>query len=452
MGERIIFQASGAVDHAFRVSGEVKDWQDNVARYAAGNSRLVLAISTAFAAPLLYPTDSESGGLHFRGGSSTGKTTALTVAGSVWGGGGVRGFVRTWRATSNGLEGICAIHCDSLLCLDELGQVDGREAGAIAYMLSNGIGKSRANRNGEARPAAQWRLLFLSSGEVGLADKIAEDGRGRRVAAGQQVRVVDIPADAGAGMGIFENLHGFESADAFARYLKTATNKFYGTACREFLTHLTKDFKGIAPVVVGLRDEFLTEYCPKDADGQVSRVAARFGLIAAGGEMATTFGVLPWSRGEATRAAARCFQDWLAARGGVEPAEEREAVARVRHFIELHGTSRFEPMGNLVPTDSIGGPVELRINNRVGFRRRTDSGGIEYLVLPQSWQSEVCAGMDAGAVAKVLSQRGMLRRGSDGKMQTVARVPGFDKAVRVYLLTPQLFADEQPAEPEYDFG
>lgn len=180
-------------------------WQNGVARYASGNSRLVLALSAAFAAPLLYPTSSESGGFHFRGGSSTGKTTALVVGGSVWGGGGVRGFIRTWRATSNGLEGVAAMHCDSLLCLDEMGQVDGREAGQIAYMLANGVGKTRAGRSGEARPAAEWRLIFLSSGELSLGDKIAEDGRGKRVAAGQQVRIIDIAADAGVGIGLFEN-------------------------------------------------------------------------------------------------------------------------------------------------------------------------------------------------------------------------------------------------------
>jgi uncharacterized protein (DUF927 family) len=171
MGERYILQHTGAIDHAYRKSGMLEEWQEHVARYAISNSRLGLALSTAFAAPLLYPTSSESGGFHFRGGSSTGKTTALIVAGSAWGGGGVRGFIRTWRATSNGLEGVAALHCDALLCLDEMGQVDGREAGAIAYMLANGCGKARANRDGFARPAAEWRLLFLSSGEVGLAER-----------------------------------------------------------------------------------------------------------------------------------------------------------------------------------------------------------------------------------------------------------------------------------------
>lgn len=441
MGESYILQTSGAVDHAFRRRGSLESWQEHVAGYAVGNSRLTLALSTAFAAPLLYPTSAESGGVHFRGGSSTGKTTALHVAGSAWGGGGVQGYVRTWRATSNGLEGTAVLHSDGLLCLDEIGQVDARDAGQIAYMLANNAGKSRATRSGEARPSAEWRLLFLSSGEISLADKIAEDGRGRRVAAGQEVRVVDIPADAGAGLGLFENLHGFASAEAFARHLKAAANEHYGEAWRAFMRLLVKDFDGIAPAVHAYRDEFMASQVPAGADGQVSRVAARFGLIAAGGELATAFGVLPWEPGEASSGAARCFADWLAARGGTEPAEERAAVSAVRRFIELHGSSRFEAMGDLAPKDASGFPADQRIINRAGFRRRTDDGGIEYLILPEAWKSEVCAGQDATLVAKALQDRGHLLAEGSGKLQKLVRLPGLTGPARCYVIASTILGE-----------
>lgn len=441
MAERYIIQTTGAVDHSYRERGTLAGWQNGVARYASGNSRLVLALSAAFAAPLLYPTSSESGGFHFRGGSSTGKTTALVVGGSVWGGGGVRGFIRTWRATSNGLEGVAAMHCDSLLCLDEMGQVDGREAGQIAYMLANGVGKTRAGRSGEARPAAEWRLIFLSSGELSLGDKIAEDGRGKRVAAGQQVRIIDIAADAGAGIGLFENLHGFASGDAFSRHLKEAAGDHYGIASAAFLEKLAADFDAIAPAAFRYRDHFVEKFCPAGADGQVSRVAARFGLVAAGGEMARDFGIVPWSPGEAGRAAAKCFRDWLDARGGVEPAEEREGIATVRRFIEAHGMSRFEAMGILAPKDGIGAPIDQRIINRVGFRRQAETGGQEYVVLPEAWKGEVCVGTDATAVARVLAERGYLATDSAGKPQIKTRLPGFPNSVRCYVVKANILGD-----------
>lgn len=444
--ERHILQTGGQIDHAYRKAGTLDDWREKVARLARGNSRLIFAISAAFAPPLLYPAVAEGGGFHFRGGSSTGKTTALTIAGSVWGGGGVQGYVRTWRSTSNGLEGVAVMHSDALLCLDEMGQVASHEVGPIAYMLANGVGKARAGRGGEARPAAEWRTLFLSSGEISLADKMAEDGKGRRAQAGQGVRIVDIAADAGSGLGLFEDLHGFADGKAFSDHLRLVTAGNYGTAAPAFLDQITKGFEDIQPLVRRYREEFLTENCPKGADGQVGRVADRFGLVAAAGEMATALGIVPWEPGEATRAAARCFSDWLAARGGIEPAEQRQAISTVRRFVELHGNSRFEAMGDLIPRTAHGDQIEQRVANRVGFRRRSKEGGIEYVVLPEAWETEICAGLNSTTVAGALKKKGLLRQGKDKKVQIKVRLPGFESGVRCYVITSNILGDGD-AEP-----
>jgi hypothetical protein len=99
-GEPIYLQTLSR-NHLFRQAGGLDDWREQVGQYCAGNSRLVLAASVAFAAPLLEPLQGENGGWHFTGGSSKGKTTALYVAGSVHGGGGDKGYIRRWRATIN---------------------------------------------------------------------------------------------------------------------------------------------------------------------------------------------------------------------------------------------------------------------------------------------------------------------------------------------------------------
>jgi uncharacterized protein (DUF927 family) len=439
-GETVILQTAGAMDHAFRIRGTLEEWQQQVAQYAVGNTRLGLSLSAAFAAPLLHLTGAESGGFHLRGASSTGKSTALVVAGSVWGGGGLKGYIKQWRATDNGLEAVAAGHSDTLWCLDELSQIAPAAAGAAAYMIANGAGKARAGRNGEGRQAAEWRSLFLSSGEISIADKLAEDGRGRRAAAGQQVRVVDIPADAGAKLGLFETLHGFPSAEAFARHLKAAASECYGHASRSFIEALTEAPEQAAQAVADCRAEFLAEHCPKGADGQIERVAGRFALAGAAGEMATAFGILPWPPGEALRAAAACFKAWLDTRGGSDSAEDRDALAAVRRFIEAHGSSRFEP----IAVEGDGKVVSLssdRIFNRAGYRRTAINGATEYLVLPETWKAEVCAGLDATAVAKVLLAKGALVPASDGKLQDRARLPGFNHPVRHYHLTAGIMGD-----------
>ncbi len=136
--ELVLYQSENPI-RDFQQSGTLAEWQSCISALCVGNSRLVLAVSTAFAAMLLHPINMESGGIHFVGPSSSGKTTALRIAASVY---GAPNYLHRWRATTNGLEAIAALRCDTLLILDELAQVDAREAGEIAYMLANGSGQS----------------------------------------------------------------------------------------------------------------------------------------------------------------------------------------------------------------------------------------------------------------------------------------------------------------------
>ncbi len=138
-----MFQTPFETDHYLNVCGTDDDWRNNVGRFCSGNSRLILAVSCALAGSVLSLVGGESGGVHFIGATSTGKSTALLVGGSVIGGGGRNGFVQSWRATANGLEAIAELHNDLTLFLDELAQMDAREAAETAYLLGNGSGKMR---------------------------------------------------------------------------------------------------------------------------------------------------------------------------------------------------------------------------------------------------------------------------------------------------------------------
>ncbi len=428
--ELVVFQPDTPVKHAYRTGGTFKAWQQDVAGYAIGNSRLVLGISAAFAGPLLQLINMEGGGLHFRGPSSIGKTTVLQVAASAWGGGGLSGYIARWRLTDNGLEGLAQLHCDTLLALDEIAEVDPGAAGKAAYMLANGTGKVRASRSGDMRPPPEWRVLFLSTGEIGLAEKIGEDPR-KRTTAGQEIRVIDLPADAGAGLGLFENLHGFNRPSDLADHLKSASAQNYGLAARRLLELITHDLEGTREKVRAHIENWLARHCPPEADGQVRRAARRFALIAAAGSLATEMGIVPWPPGEADLACAKCFAAWLDQRGGLEPAEIRRGIEQVRAFIERHGASRFAPFKE----------QETDVRDRAGFYR--DSNGRKsYLFFPAAFR-EACAGLDAGTVARALASRGMLELGNDGKLQKSARIPVTKTIHRFYIVTPALFqADE----------
>lgn len=78
---------SNQVAAAIRQKGTSETWRDEVGALCANNVMLVAAVSLAFSGPLLEPMGMQGGGLHLRGASSRGKSTALQAAVSVWGGG-----------------------------------------------------------------------------------------------------------------------------------------------------------------------------------------------------------------------------------------------------------------------------------------------------------------------------------------------------------------------------
>jgi putative DNA primase/helicase len=430
-GERYVLQSTAPLVHAFRCGGTLDGWCGIIGKIAAGNSRLVFSISMAFAAPLLRPLGMEGGGIHWRGGSSTGKTTTGELAGSVCGG-GPNGYKVTWRATDNGIESVAAMHNDGLAVLDEIGQVSAEALNATAYMLANGQAKRRMTRDGAPRSTPAWSLLFLSTGEIGLADKLRESKRGEgRLMAGQQVRVLELPADAGAGYGVFDHLADFTSGQALADHLKSASATNYGHPLRAYMRRLVveRPFDRIRRFV----DAFVDDVTPAGADGQVRRAAVRFGTIAAGGETAQRYGIVPWPEGEATATAKRLFDEWLAERGGSEPAEIEAGLTAVRRFLEAHGTSRFATWAE----------PERVVQNRAGYSRPGE-GGLAHYVLPEQWKSDVLAGHDAGLIAREMVKRGMMKATADNKPQTKQRLPDGTER-KVYVVLPAIFGSGQKA-------
>lgn len=440
--ERVVLTGAGrGVEERVATGGSLRCWQDGVAAIAVGNARLALFVAAAFAPPLLEIVGVEGGGVHLLGGSSTGKSTCLEAAASVWGSPRMGQQVRSWRATANALEG-AAVECsDALLALDEIGLCDGKDVSASLYMLTGGAGRGRADRTGALRASRTWRTLFLSTGEVSPADKIAETGGRSR--AGQDVRCVSIPADAGAGRGVWQNLHGQRDGEALSNAVKAAGLAHHGHAARAFVEALTRmRTDKPAELARALRDSIEAFgrglHVPKDADGQVRRVAQRFGLIAAAGDIAADMGILPWPEGEAERAAVACFMAWLGTRGGSGAAEDREALTAVRAFIGAHGASRFSTLLPAMEQDGEGEDSTRPVVNRAGWRRRTKDGW-EYLVLPEVWRDEVCRGQDHQRVARQLDAAGFLQRGEGKNLAARVSIPGEDRP-RLYVVKPGLLA------------
>jgi putative DNA primase/helicase len=350
----------------------------------------------------------------------------------VWGGATDPGFVRSWRGTANAQESGAALVSDTVLCLDEIGVAEARDAAAAAYQLATGIGKGRSHRDGMLREPMTWRVLTLSTGEIAMAAKVSEDCT-RRAYAGQAVRLLDVPADAGHGHGVFDGPVAEGDAGRLADAIKQPAITSYGTADPAFVRRLIgEDPAEVGALVSEMVDAFQTSRLPCDADGQVRRAAAQLGLIGAAGEVAREWGIVPWAEGEAMEAAARALADWIATRGGTEPAQVREAILQVRRFFEAHGEARFEPVE--------GGADARPVPDRVGWRKGFGSERT-WFVLPELWKAEVCAGFDAVATARVLAELGILKLDAKGgKLQRSERTPYGTK--RVYVLTAEIFEED----------
>ncbi|MEZ5713419.1 MAG: DUF927 domain-containing protein [Sphingobium sp.] len=439
--EQVHFDGAASALH-YREKGSLSGWKNSLASLAPGNGLLTFTISLAFVGPIMRWLDMEGGGFHFRGSSSTGKTSLAMAAGSVWGGGGPLGFASSWRATGNALEGVAHGHTETVLILDELALVDPQEAGSAAYALASGQGKARAQQSGALRRRSEWRVMVCSTGEIGLADHMRAAKRSERTMAGQELRLLDLPADAGAGFGAWEALHNITSPAAFSDAIKSACAAHYGHAGPAFVRGLVADPTYWESEAKRLVKAFAAKTKQEGDSGQIHRGALRFAAVAAAGELAVALDIVPWRTGEAEAAALACFNKWAAGFGRTGLREHRQILERVRNAIQA-GQSRFGriPHGKAQPFygedegDSSGGSSnregEARSLSTLGYLHDIEPGKSCYLFHDNGW-GEILTGCDPKEAAAVLQKYGFLVPGDGGRLKRRQRVG--DQSPRFYTV------------------
>lgn len=414
----VIFQSGERGHEEHTQAGTLAGWRDGIAAKAVGNPLLMLAVSASFAGPLLSRCNSEGGGFHVVGDSSTGKTTLIEAACATWGG---PGFKRSWRATANGMEGAAAMFNDCLLALDEISECDPKEVGAIVYALGNGRGKQRASRSGNARGVTRWRCFVISSGERTIATTMQEGGH--RAKAGQSMRLLDIPA--AQTFGAWDALHGATSPAAFSDAIKRTAAQHHGQAGRAFLEKLTFDARDLCAILEEVKAAPI--FATDGTEGQDKRAAARFALIGLAGELATDYGVTGWPEGAACEAAAHGFKLWQSMRGKGND-ERRQILQCVSDFIERHGDGRFSNADN---TD------EVMVRDRAGWWRDTN-GRREYLFTAEAMR-EATKGNDLKRALDVLQEaKALPTPGANGERARFVRID--KRGMKLYPIDPDKLA------------
>lgn len=431
----VVFQSTEAGSQEYTTAGTAEGWRDSVAALCLGNPVPMMAVCAALAGPLLWLLDVDSGGFHFVGDSSSGKSVGALVACSVWG--EPRNFKRNWNATSTGLEGLATMRNDTALILDEIGEAPAKDIGGLIYQLGNGTGRQRGKVSGMARPVNVWRTIIISTGEMTVG-KHMESG-GQRIKAGQEMRLLDIPAQ--RLYGAFDFLHGMElphnpdndaerrgAGQKFAETLRGNAASHYGHAGPEFVRWLisrsqtsstsnNSDSQTLGELFARLREQFPV------STGQEARAAARFTLCALAGEMAITAEILPWKQGEALAAVRAMFEAWTEYRGRGQ-SEDVKILRAVAGFIARHA-ARFEGTG-------VHGEA---VNNRAGWWKPDSNGGRLYWFL-QDALCEAASGYDLKRIAASLDDAGAIAdRDVDGRRRFTKRVSVNGEKHRVYVIS-----------------
>ena len=447
-GERVVFQSKGTAPKII-CSGSFSEWQEYIGKYISGNPILCLSTCVALAAPLLHFLAEENFAIHLSGSSSIGKTTAAHVARSICG-----NEIHSWRTTDNAAESLARNANDSLLIFDELGEVDGKAADNMAYMLGNGSGKARANKSGDARPITKFRAIILSTGEVGLESKLAEIGKSQR--AGQSVRFIEIQADADSGHGIYKELHGFEKGEHLSNHLKQASELYSGTVMDAWFTYLTQNKERqehVVSLVKALRDEWVHKFVSTNANEQVKRCGRKFALLASVGELATHMNFLqrhPNEQGSdapilgiLSKSINELFQSWVGNRGGEDSHELTEIINCLISFINEHGSSRFAmPWGGTdhdsehVDMSTLYTSSDQKTYNRAGHRKLVDQGW-HYYFFPNVFYTEILKGKNKKVFLKILTEKGIVIGDVEGKSSKSISIPG-DKSQRLICISPHV--------------
>lgn len=426
----VVYQTTQGVESSYQNKGTLEQWQNNISMPIASHSKLVVAMCSAFAGQLLTPLEQQTGaGIHFKGQSSKGKTTALYVACGVWG--NPERHHKTWRSTGNALEHTAYSYNDSFLGLDEIGEISNpKELGNIVYMLANGKGKARLTKQITARAPYKWKLIFMSTGEKSLKEIMQESGQKTKL--GQEVRLIDIDVDQ-SEYGLFDQIDFAEDGAKQSRQLVERSNQFYGVAGMVWLDYLTSNKDKVMVQAKQLLEQYNLELIADIQQGHISRVANTFALLAVAGELATQAGITGWKAGTAFDAIKTVFNTWVNGFEYVGDYQNREYILAVKAFLEAYESSRFEAITPDIES------IE-KIINRVGYWK-IEKGEKLFIVLPEQFKNEVCKGHDSKKVANALLIEKLLEHDT-GKTSKTVRVPARKNALKAYVVKEAIFSWE----------
>ena len=210
--------------NAVKSSGTLEKWI-NAIRSLTAYPKALVNVYASFAAPLLEIIKCPNFIVDLSGRTSSGKTTALIAAASVWGCPDPREqatLVNSWDCTKVSLERIAGLFDDLAIFLDETKTTKRLEDAARGiYQLVSGHGRSRGSTRG-LQAVMNWRTIIFTTGEFSIVN-ISQDG-------GTRARTLTLR---GSPFGDTDN-----NTRMIVEKLERDLTKNYGTAGPKFIQYI----------------------------------------------------------------------------------------------------------------------------------------------------------------------------------------------------------------------
>ncbi|AVA41043.1 DUF927 domain-containing protein [Proteus mirabilis] len=393
----IFFNGQSAAATAYKASGTVESWRNDVARLANGNSFMMFTIGAALSAPMTSLTGADSFGIHIYAQSTAGKSTTADMAVSLYGDPDLQRL--TWYGTEYGMTNEAVAHNDGLLYLDEVGQgADPKHVYKSAYTLFNGKGKIQGAKEGGNRQVQSWRTVAISTGEKDIETFLLSSGV--KVNAGQLVRLLNIPIERAT------ELHECETGKAHADLIKINCRSSYGAAGRYWIEYLS-NHKDEAKEAYRTAQQRWSKLIPSSYGEQVHRASDRFATIEAALIMGRV--ITGWNEQDCKDAVQAAFNAWIA-EFGTGNKEIEQIKDQTIAFLSTYGMSRFAPL----PYDEQSLPIRELAGYRVKSNTQ-DEAPILFYTLPTVFKNEIAKTFNTDTFADALHKLGILKKPSNGK-------------------------------------
>lgn len=406
---RIEMSAAARLPPEVTRGGTLEAWKraTDAAAAVEGCQHWLLGVIAGFAGPIVALCGFDTCGINWSGLSTAGKTLSQRLSVSAWTiplSTKRESLLQPARATVNGIEAIAARASGTVLGLDELGHMDGREIHKLIYALTMGAGKVRLTADASLRPSYTWSSFIIFSAETSLEERIRADGG--KWTAGLAVRVPDIDVTA-----VNRSVDG----ETLAQIESVRSN--FGLAGPEFVSRLIAE--GVHRDPEALRygiNQVAAQIAGQTADSAKIRSALPFAILMTAGRLAFEYGLISVN---ATAAVMWAWDKFMGSSDAAALAPADKAVELLREWIaEKWDSSILNVLPGVAAVRDAKGWYDDHTVYLTPVRLMEATGNV----------------LKEIEVAKILDSKGYLTKKKDSSRRTHSYVPHIG-TMKVYALS-----------------